>query len=110
MTVMRRCLGGCGTLVKTGRCATCRAEKERLRGSPSKRGYGTAHRNARMRLAVTLPTLCGYCSQLVRSGDQWVAAHVRDGKPEYGWMVAHPACNERAKDRYRAVAERGVRL
>ena len=55
---------------------------------------------------MTLPVPCGYCGVIV-SGGKWVAAHVRDGDDSYGWMVAHPGCNERAKGRFRAVAPPG---
>lgn len=93
------CIGGCGNVVRSGRCFLCRRAQERRRGSPAQRGYGADHRKARQNLALMLPLPCGYCRQAIQRGERWVAAHVKDGRPEYGWMVAHPGCNERAKVR-----------
>lgn len=59
--------------------------------------YDSAHRKARRHLARRLPAPCGYCSEIIQPGDLWHAAHRVDGDPTEGWMVAHPACNERAK-------------
>jgi hypothetical protein len=68
------------------------------------RGYGAPHQQARASLAATLPQHCGYSvddprcpGTLITAAERWVAAHVLDGHPEHGWMVAHPECNERAK-------------
>jgi len=48
-------------------------------------------------LGASLPAPCGYCHRIISPAERWVAAHVVDGQPEYGYVVAHPACNERAK-------------
>src|SRR5215212_6882064 len=61
------------------------------------RGYGAEHQQARGRLAALLPAPCGYCREIVQVGERFDAAHVIDGAPEYGWRVAHPSCNQRAK-------------
>lgn len=46
-----------------------------------------------------LPAFCGYgCGTLLMPDDDWVAAHVVDGQPEYGYIAACPTCNERAKN------------
>src|SRR6185369_6251516 len=82
------------------RCKGCARAMDRQRGSRSERGYGPEHRAARGRLARTLPRPCGYCDQVVTADERWVAAHVVDGDPTRGWMVAHPDCNERAKRRW----------
>jgi len=99
--MLRRCLD-CGTLTPTTRCPVHTRAKARMREvgrlSAPQRGYGADHRAARARLATTLPDLCGYCEAMVYPS-RWVAAHVVDGDPSAGWMVAHPACNERAKVR-----------
>jgi len=81
------------------RCAFHERLREAARGSREDRGYGADHRSARAALERTLPAPCGYCGTTIYPGERWVAAHVVDGDPTAGWMVAHPACNERAKAR-----------
>jgi hypothetical protein len=95
----RDCIERCGRMTTGTRCRPCEAARERKRGTPSQRGYGAAHQAARKALAAQLPDLCGYCHKVIRLSDKWVAAHVVDGQPDMGWMVAHPDCNERAKVR-----------
>ena len=90
--VPRRCLR-CRELFTGPRCPSPACS------SREARGYGQAHQAARALLAASLPAPCGYCELLIHPGERWVAAHVIDGKPEYGWKLAHPACNERAKTR-----------
>jgi hypothetical protein len=75
-----------------GRCAVHRQ-------TTSERGYGADHQAARAQLEATLPASCGYCGVTIERGERWVAAHRVDGKPEAGYVVAHPVCNERAKNR-----------
>lgn len=97
MAALRPCLG-CGALVKgASRCHACTRGVDRARGTREQRGYGMAHRRARAALATTLPAPCGYCGRTLTPGMAWVAAHVVDGDPSAGWVVACPACNERAK-------------
>lgn len=65
----------------------------------SERGYDTTHVAARARLACTLPAPCAYgCGVTLRRGDPWVAAHVKDGVPQAGWVAGCLRCNERAKN------------
>ena len=71
----------------------CDAHKQTM----AQRGYGVPHQRAKERLRLTLPCPCGYCGVVIERGEAWVTAHVIDGQPSAGWMVAHPACNERAK-------------
>lgn len=112
--IQRMCLGRpgyrCRNRVVSGRCAECRGARERQRGTPEDRGYGAPHRAARAAIAATLPAPCLYGDGTIYPGQRWVAAHVRDGQPEYGYGPSHPGCNERAKTRYRAVNERGIRF
>lgn len=98
MPVLRPCLG-CGTLVTAGRCRACARVVERARGTREQRGYGVPHKRARAALGGHLPAPCGYCGRVIVPSSRWVAAHVVDGDPSAGWMVAHPDCNERAKGR-----------
>ena len=94
----RLCIRGHGYY--TGRCSGCERERDARRGSRQQRGYGNAHYKARAALAKTLPTYCGYDpSHWITADTPWVAAHVVDGQPEYGWMVSCVGCNERAKTR-----------
>lgn len=74
------------------------------RGSRQQRGYDVLHDRAKAVLRKTLPAYCGYgCGTLLRPPARWVAAHVIDGRPEYGWMASCPSCNERAKTPNRKV-------
>jgi hypothetical protein len=95
--VLRPCLGvepdggRCPGLVRSGsRCP-------RHRATTSERGYGSPHQAVRSRLAATLPAPCGYCGTVIQPGERWDAAHVVDGRPEFGYVPAHPRCNQRAK-------------
>jgi hypothetical protein len=81
----------CPNLVTTG--SRCPAH----RGTREQRGYGAEHRAARRRLATTLPAPCGYCGVRIAQGERWDAAHVRDGRPDLGYLIAHPLCNQRAR-------------
>lgn len=96
----RPCLT-CGELTERSRCPVHERQQQRRydahRGSTTQRGYGTEHQRAREQLAATLPRPCGYCGVTIHPGERWDAAHVVDGHPEYGLMVAHPVCNQRAR-------------
>ena len=82
----------CGTPSRQSRCA--------LHRKTTNRGYGADHQRARARLALTLPAACAYgCGRTLHTHSDWVAAHVVDGHPEYGWQVACAPCNQLAKQR-----------
>jgi hypothetical protein len=92
-----------GHRVRSGTpCSACSRAREASRPSRQARGYGAMHDAARRDIERMLPTSCLYartdlaCPGVVTQ-DDWVAAHVVDGHPEYGWGAAHRACNERAK-------------
>ena len=103
----RPCLvAGCPRLTTATRCQQHERALERQRGTPTQRGYGAVHREARRQLGATLPTPCAYgCGTMLRPGGRWVAAHVVDGNPGAGWIAACVTCNERAKQSYRATRE-----
>lgn len=63
--------------------------------SREKRGYGTAHREARRRLAEQLPAPCGYGCGTTITEATFVAAHVIDGNPTAGWIASCRSCNQR---------------
>lgn len=84
-------------LYQTHRCMPCERDRARRRGTSTSQGYDAAHRKARAAIKLNLPLPCGYCGAEV--GEPFVAAHVVDGAPQYGWMAAHASCNERAKRR-----------
>jgi hypothetical protein len=89
--VNRTCLG-CGRIIPLpgpNRCPRCKP-------TTTQRGYGAEHQRVRRELATTLPAECGYCGHLIFVGQPWVAAHVVDGHPEFGYAVAHPICNAKA--------------
>lgn len=90
--MLRPCLT-CGEPTSASRC-----KAHALRKAPNaQRGYGAEHRKAREAIARTMPAPCGYCGEMIAG--RWDAAHVVDGDPSYGWMPAHPICNQRAKVR-----------
>jgi len=95
MSVHQSCaVPGCpGYAVHRGRC-------QRHRRTTTQRGYGVPHQQARQGLATLLPCWCAYgCGTWLTSSSRWVAAHVIDGDPAAGYVVACSACNERAKRR-----------
>lgn len=100
---MRRlCLTrGCTELTTTTRCSFHAREHERARGrargTSTSQGYDGAHKRAKAALRGMLPLPCGYCGSTITQAQRWDAAHVVDGAPEYGYVAAHPACNQRAK-------------
>lgn len=89
--------GRCTRTTPRTRCVPCERYRDRERGTRQDRGYGPEHQAARRTLAGTLPYPCGYCGVVVQPDERWVAAHEVDGRPEFGWKVSHPICNERAK-------------
>ena len=106
---MKRACIDCGKVTTNRtRCSICSSRKERQRGSPTRRGYGTAHQKARADLKAFLPGFCGYgCGRLLYPDGKWVAAHVVDGDEDAGWIASCAGCNERAKRRGRGIL-RGV--
>jgi hypothetical protein len=98
--VRRPCLD-CGTPTEGSRCPTHRRGWERTRRpTATKRGYDVSHRRAREALKAELPGGCGYgCGTLLMPDGDWVAAHVVDGAPEFGYIASCRTCNERAKVR-----------
>lgn len=101
MPLSRPCIEpGCDEFTTSTRCASHARERWRARGSTTARGYGSDHQRARDELRRTLPAFCGYgCGAWLEPSDRWVAAHVVDGDPTAGYLVACPSCNERAKRR-----------
>lgn len=99
---MRPCIEpGCPLTTGRTRCAAHerarQREAEACRPTTAARGYGAAHQGARRLLAASLPAHCGYCGLIVDPGEPFDAAHVVDGDPSSGYVVAHPRCNQRAK-------------
>jgi len=98
--VRRPCLEpGCPETTERTRCPRHEAQRQRGRARPTttQRGYGSHHQSAREQLARTLPAPCWYCGTTIGTGERWDAAHRVDGRPQFGYVVAHPACNQRAK-------------
>ena len=88
---LRPCLT-CGTPTRGRRCPAHARPT-----SSVGQGYGAAHRQARARLATTLPAPCGYgCGRTITAAT-FVTAHVIDGDPSAGWIASCRSCNEHAK-------------
>jgi len=52
----------------------------------------------RASLRTALPGYCGYgCGTWLTPDGRWVAAHVVDGDPAFGYIASCYSCNERAK-------------
>jgi len=103
--VIRKCEAGHPPvrLLSGSRCPGCARRREGTRPSRETRGYGREHQAARRALVAlcaergALPCACG-CGTLV-TPDTLVAAHVLDGRPEYGWVASCRRCNEIHKQR-----------
>ncbi len=79
-------------------CRACQRRRDAARPSPAARGYGALHQAARRALVASLPAPCAYgCGAVLRAPGEMVAAHVRDGDPDAGWVASCRTCNERAK-------------
>src|SRR5689334_14408610 len=93
---------GCGaTGTQQGRCARCRAEKERARGTRQQRGYTTQHQRLRTQ-AITLHPWCTQCG----TTDHLTADHIvplsRGGRTElHNLQVLCLSCNSRKRDSLR---------
>lgn len=89
----------CPNLTERTRCPEHERARQRGRARPTttQRGYGSRHQSVREALSRTLPAPCAYCGATIRPGERWDAAHRVDGRPQFGYVVAHPACNQRAK-------------
>jgi hypothetical protein len=87
----------CAELTSGTRCPAHERQYQQRRPSTGERGYGAAHQSVKAQLAASLPAQCGYCGVYIDPGEPWHAAHVVDGQPERGYVVAHPRCNLRAR-------------
>jgi hypothetical protein len=98
---LRPCLGvpgkKCGRLTEGTRCAGCRSERERQRGSRQQRGYDQGH--VRMREAL-LPGAygkpCPRCGELMLRGQALDLGHSVDLRVDpraRGDRIEHAHCN-----------------
>ena len=91
---------GCPTIIPAGtaRCAPCTKTHDAARGTTDQRGYGTAHKNARLKWAAYLASTgqlpCTRCHQPVYHGDTWHLDHNESRNQYLG--IAHPTCNTSA--------------
>ena len=83
------CSAGCGVVVESGRCDSCKRQAEQRRGSSASRGYGKRHRD-RFRRAVLERDIC---CVLHRERGEWVLATVADH-----WPLSRRELTERGLD------------
>ena len=91
----------CGTLIpRTARaCATCAAQAERDRGTPTERGYGPEHRAERQRWAPAVERgevdchnpVCIEPTRRIAPGTPWDLGHTPDRTAWRG--PEHARCN-----------------
>lgn len=62
---------GCPALTPGGRCAECKAEAEKLRGSASSRGYGSRHRSEFRDAVLRREPSCRLCGAPSTVADHW---------------------------------------
>lgn len=79
----------CPELTEGGPCAGCRRQRERQRGSASRRGYGKRHRQRFRRQVLARDICCVLC----RSEDKWTLATVADH-----WPLSRRELEERGLD------------
>lgn len=100
MTVCRA--DGCPELVTRGRlCATHARELEANRGTPSARGYGTAHRRLRTRWAPRVAAGlvdCWRCGRRISPLEPWDLGHDDNNRATYRGPE-HAACNRATRGR-----------
>lgn len=97
---------GCPELTDRGRCAQHRQQAERRRGSASRRGYGTAHRNRFRRGVLDRDPTCTVCGQQPATvADHWpkdrrqlVAEGLDPNDPAHGRGLCKP-CHDRSTAR-----------
>jgi hypothetical protein len=106
MPAMRVCTQpGCPELVATGRCATCRSQQERQRGTRQQRGYNAEHDRLRARWKPKVDACTVHChaqvcampTRLILPGQSWDLGHTPDRKSWTG--PEHATCNRAAGGR-----------
>lgn len=91
---------GCPVLVDKGvrLCDACTREAERLRGSPTARGYGRRHRRTFREGVLARDPICVLCHRrpatdadhYPRSRRELAAAGLDPNDPQYGRGLCHP--------------------
>jgi hypothetical protein len=82
-------------------CPRCQAEKlerSRLRGTTTARGYGSAHRTLRKRLAPLVASgrmRCARCGKVILPGTPFDLGHADGDRARYHGLE-HAACNRGA--------------
>lgn len=100
----RPCLGVAGTRCPAltrapgGRCPACAREWERLRGTSTERGYGTAHRALRARWAPIVAAggvTCRRpgCGQPIQPDEPWDLGHTESRALNEPSAPEHRDCN-----------------
>jgi hypothetical protein len=88
---------GCPKLTQSGKCAACRKQAERNRGTRQQRGYDAAHDRERRRWTPIVArghVQCARCHKLIQPGDTWDLDHTEDRRGYLG--PSHAACNRSA--------------
>lgn len=97
--MMRICAQrGCPKVVEKRYCPEHAAQHEVRRGTPTQRGYGTAHRRKRASLAEVVArgdVPCARCGQPIRTTDTWALDHDDQDRNRY-IGPSHTRCNNSA--------------
>lgn len=99
---LRPCLEpDCPALTRRTRCPLHTRERERRRGTPSRRGYGPPYQRAR-RALLAVADRCAWCGLPPRLDDPLTADHLvplaQGGGIEGNLVAAHGSCNSARRD------------
>lgn len=87
---------------KSGKCPEHRSEADRMRGTPTARGYDSVHYRARAALLpAAIGTLCPLCGHIMQADDALDLDHTVPlivDVTARGDRIIHASCNRRRRD------------
>lgn len=100
---LRVCIeDGCPTLTKATRCADHERARDRARGTPQQRGYGTPHTTLRAawrrRINNGEIVTCWRCGEPISNTQPWDLGHCDNDRTQYHGPE-HAACNRATNGR-----------